>query len=240
MDMQHILEEIKQTAKANGGVPLGRNRFFTETGIKESDWYGKHWVRWGDAVREAGITPNQITKAYDEELLISKLITLARELGRFPVSGDLRLKARTDSEFPSDNVFRRLGSKKSQRVMRVAEYCRGREGLEDVLHLCESVAEADKPPPDVDAEGTEEVGFVYLLKSGRSYKIGRSRSLTRRQRELAIQLPERTDCVHAIRTDDPVGIEAYWHKRFEPKRKNGEWFELTAADVKAFKRRKFM
>ena len=93
----------------------------------------------------------------------------------------------------------------------------------------------------VDASPTEEtIGFVYLLKASRYFKVGRSSSFERRSRELAIQLPEKAETVHVIRTDDPIGIERYWHQRFESKRKNGEWFELTAQDVKAFKRRKFM
>src|SRR5881409_602836 len=100
MNKQHILDEIRRTAR--GGKALGRQKFFTETGIKVSDWSGKYWVRWSDAVREAGLTPNQKTKAYDDELLITKLVALTRELGRFPVYGDLRMKARTDSDFPSD------------------------------------------------------------------------------------------------------------------------------------------
>lgn len=68
--------------------------------------------------------------------------------------------------------------------------------------------------------------------------LGRARFAGRREREIALQLPEKADTVHVITTDDPPDIEAYWHQRFAAKRLNGEWFALTAADVRAFKRRK--
>jgi len=80
-------------------------------------------------------------------------------------------------------------------------------------------------------------GSVYLLKGpGRRYKIGRTNAFGRRRRELSIQLPFDTRKVHVIETDDPVGVESYWHQRFAAKRINSEWFELEAADVAAFKR----
>ncbi|MGH7987977.1 MAG: GIY-YIG nuclease family protein [Candidatus Binataceae bacterium] len=86
----------------------------------------------------------------------------------------------------------------------------------------------------------ESFESVYLLRSGRFYKIGRTNAAGRRQYELQIQLPERARIVHEIKTDDPIGIEPYWHRRFEAKRRNGEWFDLDSAEVTAFRRRTFM
>lgn len=70
MKKDHIIAEIRRTAALNGGVPLGRLVFFKETGIKESDWTGRFWARWNDAVREAGFEPNQKQIAFSEQFLI--------------------------------------------------------------------------------------------------------------------------------------------------------------------------
>jgi hypothetical protein len=243
MTKTHILDEIRRTAEANSGKPLGRLRFEAETGIRLTDW-SRFWARWGDAVREAGFAPNEFQAAYKDAMVLDCYAKLARDMGRLPAVSDLRLKARNDSNFPSHNTFQRLGSK-LKRVRRLAEYCRSSGEYDDVVRLCEEYVLRQKEPPTEDvaadkAPATPEIGFIYLMKSGRFYKIGRSNSAGRREYELGLQLPEPISMVHAIRTDDPVGIEAYWHKRFEAKRKNGEWFELDTTDVAAFRRRKFM
>ena len=78
-----------------------------------------------------------------------------------------------------------------------------------------------------------------LAKHGRDYKIGRSNDVTRRRREIALLLPNEFEHVHMIETDDPEGIEQYWHRRFEARRTRGEWFRLTTEDVAAFRRRRY-
>jgi hypothetical protein len=238
MDKAYILSEIKRSAQENNGVPLGWRKFFSETGINESDWLGKYWPRWSDAIREAGFAPNKLQGAYDRRELLDKYATLAQELRRLPARGDLRLKARTDPEFPNEKTFQRLATK-SAFVRQLLDHCRSRGGYEDVVRMCEEYASRERTVRDEPGPVVQD-GFVYLIKSGRFYKIGKTNAAGRREYELDIQLPESVNTIHVIRTDDPGGIEAYWHKRFDAKRKKGEWFGLAAADVAAFKRRKFM
>jgi hypothetical protein len=236
----HIIEEIKRTAQENRGSPLGVPRFQAETRIKSSDWIGKFWPRWGDALVEAGFQPNNLQGPRDEEELLARLATLARELGHFPVANELKLRARTEPGFPWHNTFARFGPKRAL-ATRLREFAAA-HGYGDIVALCDAVITRPSPNADEDAptEPEAELGYVYLMKSGRYFKVGRSNAVGRRERELAIQLPEKAKVIHSIKTDDPVGIENYWHGRFGERRKNGEWFELTAKDVAAFKRRKFM
>ena len=242
IDKTHILDEIRRTTVENGGAPLGRLRFFTETGIKESDWLGVHWIRWSEAIREAGFEANEFTKAYDDDELLQRYADLVREIGQIPVKADLRMKARNDSEFPAEKTFARFGTK-SELVRKLASFCKAREGYDKVLQCCDEFVPTHSRNggrEEVVPKDGQEFGFVYLMKSGRFYKIGRSNAAGRREYELSIQLPEKLATVHVIPTDDPTGIEAYWHNRFKDKRKNGEWFDLTAADVAAFRRRRSM
>ena len=241
MKKAHILSEIKRTAAANGGVALGEARFESETGIKRRDWFGVHWARWGDAVQEAGFAPNQLNTAFEERKLLESYARLTKELGRLPTNGDLRLKRRADASFPSWNTFARFGSK-AELAKQVRLHCQADADLNIVVTLCDTYLATVHHSDEEEASNTDDVviGFVYLIKSGRYYKIGKSNSAGRREYELSIQLPERVETVHVIRTDDPPGIESYWHSRFAEKRLNGEWFDLNASDIAAFKRRKFM
>ena len=134
-------------------------------------------------------------------------------------------------------MFRKIGNKKKLAAT-IVNYCRTHDGLEDVIELCTPHVGVEDSSSIVTTEAAQQDGFVYLMKSGRFYKIGRTDAVGRRHKEIKIQMPEPTDIIHSISTDDPSGIEAYWHRRFESKRKGGEWFDLTRADINAFKRRK--
>jgi hypothetical protein len=59
----YILQEIRRTTKANGGTPLRKLQFESETNIKRFDWFGVYWARWSDAIREAGYMQDHIEEA---------------------------------------------------------------------------------------------------------------------------------------------------------------------------------
>lgn len=113
MTKSEILAEIRRTAEANGGVPLGTSRFRTETGIKRADWYGRYWSSWGEAVQEAGLQAQDWISAVPEERLLEQYVALVRTLGRVPRDPEVRMRRRTHPEFPSHGTFGGLAERRS-------------------------------------------------------------------------------------------------------------------------------
>lgn len=239
-EKHYIISEIIRTAKENGEIPLGKRTFTSETGIKESDWCGKYWTRWNDAIKESGYTPNEFQNAYEEKFLVEKLIGFIREIGHFPTRSEILMKSHQEPTFPSQKTFQRIG-RRHQISRKIVEYCGKHEELIDIKDICLPLSKIEEK---TNTEKTiceiQVIGTVYLMKTGKYYKIGRSNDADRRAYELRILMPEKLELIHKIKTDDPIGIEEYWHKRFKDKRKNGEWFELTRQDIEIFRRRKFM
>jgi hypothetical protein len=236
MEKDHILGEIRRTAEENGGVPLGQNSFVDVTGIAQSQWRGKYWRNWGEAVRAAGLEPNRVKEPHGRAALVLSLTKLTAKLGRFPTQADAMLEKRDDPSFPTMSSFDQHIGKRSDMVEAVRACATEHPEYSEVLAV---LPEANHDAADSDSAERPD-GAVYMLKLGRHYKIGKSFRVPQRHREIAIELPEKPDVVHVITTDDPTGIEAYWHTRFGEKRTNGEWFALSRDDVRAFKRRRFM
>lgn len=234
LNKQDILEEIRRTAKENGDIPLGSKRFEDKTGITSTDW-GRYWPRFGDAQREAGFTANTLQVPYKDDYLFEKFILLIRELHKFPTTREIVVKTNSDADFPSRNAFFRLGAKQKL-AAKLLDYATDKK-YSDVVKICLTVLEKFNTKEESEKNlSNEKLGSVYLVKSGRYYKIGRTNDMGRRHHEITVQLPEGLELIHEIKTDDPSGIEAYWHNRFESKHKNGEWFDLNSSDIRAFKR----
>lgn len=233
----HILSEIRRIAREQGGAAPGEQAFSKATGIKKHEWRGRLWIRWAQALEEAGFSANSWQKPFPEDELFSRLSELVRDLGHFPVDAELTYKRHNDPEFPGRRLFYERFGGLRQTAEALLRHARAK-GDADIVAICEARMDAQQTKRRGTADVDVTVGVVYLMKSGEFYKIGLSNSSGRREYELGIQLPEKLKLVHEIETDCPAALEKFWHDRFASKRRNGEWFDLNAADIKSFKARK--
>lgn len=229
-----IITEIRRLAAASGGHAPGVLVFERETAIRKSQWYGIYWARWGDALVEAGLSANDKTARIDSDFLLQKVAEAYRHHGRIATDGELALYRQRDPSFPWRQTIGKHYGSKAALIAALKVWTTSREGYADIAAML-----PDSPGVSGTRTTKAKDGSVYLIQSGPNYKIGRSDELERRVKEIRIALPDAATLVHTITTDDPPGIEAYWHRRFSEKRANGEWFKLTAADVLAVKHRKF-
>jgi len=210
--------------------------FQSETGIGERQWRGLYWARWSDALNDAGLEPNKLNERAETSDLLAGMITACRHFGRLPTEADMQVLRRTDPTIPHPSVLRSHFGKRADLIATLAKHVANDPAYADIIAMLPAQGDGALQPQPT-SKSVE--GFVYLIKSGDFYKIGRSDDAERRFKQITIALPDKAELFHTIRTDDPSGIEAYWHRRFTDRRANGEWFKLTAQDVAAFKKRKF-
>jgi len=232
---ESIIRTYKALVEERGGTAIGERVFLRETGLSKYHWRGGQWRSWSAFQEAAGFAPNDPTRKIPNEVLLRRFAELVLERGAVPTEPDLNLKRKEDLSFPGKLAFRRWGSRDAL-LGAVAQYC---EGLAEFTKVRELLQQGNSNRLEQRLGSLRISGFVYLLRSGKNYKIGRTNAAGRRLRELAIQLPQKPDTVHVIETDDPEGIEQYWHRRFATKRQGGEWFILSPDDVRAFKKRRF-
>jgi hypothetical protein len=236
MTKEAILTEIRRAAHERGGR-ISIAAFLKATGLPEKQVLGKHWATWNAALQEAGIeTVGFKRPRTPDDAVLEAFAQFVARLGKWPTENELALERRRNSSFPCLPVISRL-RKAGAFPSRIANQCVERPDLALAKELAaQQPQSASDENPSIGRAAVQ--GYVYMMRSGRRYKIGYTSSPARRHREVRLELPDPTHLVRSIETDDPAGIEAYWHRRFASKRvRETEFFELDASEVAAFKRR---
>lgn len=76
-------------------------------------------------------------------------------------------------------------------------------------------------------------GFVYILKAGPFYKIGKTKQPNNRIKSIATQMPFEIVPIAIIPTLNDKSLEKMLHTAFRLSRANGEWFTLSSDDLQS-------
>ena len=74
-------------------------------------------------------------------------------------------------------------------------------------------------------------GYIYVIKSGSAYKIGKALSLKKRALRYITETPDEIELVCSALVSDYTRVEQELHTQFADKRQRGEWFLLDLDDV---------
>lgn len=80
-------------------------------------------------------------------------------------------------------------------------------------------------------------GVVYVLQSAYGYKVGRTNNVPARMRAFGVHLPFIYSILFCAWFADCHAAEHRYHQMFSGKRINGEWFDLSDADIACIRSR---
>ena len=233
-----ILNETRRLGKEKGGKAPSEKELDLNAGIKNYYWH-QYWTKITDLQKEAGFSPNTFLKTpHDPNALCKEFITLIRELGKWPTKAEIEVKHNREKGFPGSSIFYRKLGNINDLAKNILEYAE-KHNYNDVVKICADVIKLNKNDDNLEMARTRKKihGWVYLIKHGHynQFRIGQTTNLLRRWKENKIELPEEPSHVHSIETVDPEGVEKYWLNRFSSKKMNGDWFNLSPADVQEFR-----
>jgi hypothetical protein len=93
-----------------------------------------------------------------------------------------------------------------------------------------------RDPVKLTPQARKSSGYVYLMHGDGTewYKIGHSVNPVTRAAAIGVKAPFEVNLLVSYWAEDRFTDEAIWHRRFETKRVNGEWFALSPEDVSLF------
>lgn len=80
----------------------------------------------------------------------------------------------------------------------------------------------------------QQSGYVYVLQGDGTgfFKIGITTDIDRRTAQISPKMPFESSLVLYAYVDDMRSTELYLHEKFNDNRVNGEWFELSASQIR--------
>lgn len=81
-------------------------------------------------------------------------------------------------------------------------------------------------------------GYVYFIRDPATgeVKIGMTRRKPSARLAELTKGPRELELLHSVSTPEPWRLERELHRRYADKRGRGEWFALSAADLRAIRR----
>jgi len=239
---EDVLSKIKEWSRENGDSTPSEKVFFEYAGIGIHDLKKLGWSYYGALVKEAGLKPNKFDKTkYSKKNLTDLFINTIREENKWPTRGELDVKHYHNQNFPNYATFVNQLGLTGDIARSILDQVKYKKGFEDIEKICSLVAEKYKKD-EIGRNDHQTVGEVYMFKyvnQSQPIKVGRSNDSFRRGIELSAGAHDRLELIYNIKTDDPEGIEKYWHNRFRRFGREelaNEWFKLKPDDIKAFKR----
>ncbi len=230
---EFIADAYRRRCQTEGRV-LGERAFMRKTGLPV--WHWRHyWPSWAEFQADMGFAPNSRKERIPKELLLRRCAELALELDKLPTKKDMDRCRERDPSFPDYGTHLRLG-RAPQRLQMLEAFCRSKSEFARVLELI-SEERARHMGRERDTEGFE--GIVYLARAGDCHQIIHECATGKRLRRIAALVSYAPGTLHVIDTDDPIGVEQYWRKRFRSRRAGRKGYHLTFADIRAFQRRKY-